>query len=78
MVDDSFLLLFKAHDQTLEWTLPAEEYAPVWRLVIDTSGVPDQVESVQAGSTVQVVDKGMVVLQLWPRRRKKGGQARAH
>jgi len=63
VVDDSFLLLFNAHDQTLEWTLPPEEYAPAWRLVIDTSGVPDQVETVQAGSTVKVVDKGMVVLQ---------------
>ena len=63
VVDDSFLLLFNAHDQTLEWTLPPEEYAPAWRLVIDTSGVPDQVETVQAGSTVKVVNKGMVVLQ---------------
>ena len=29
----------------------------------DTSGVPDQVETMQAGSTVKVVGKGMVVLQ---------------
>ena len=63
VVDDSFLLLFNAHDQTLEWTLPPEEYAPAWRLVIDTSGVPDQIETMPAGSTVKVVDKGMVVLQ---------------
>ena len=63
VVDDSFLLLFNAHDQTLEWTLPPEEYAPAWRLVIDTSGVPDQIQTMPAGSTVKVVDKGMVVLQ---------------
>lgn len=72
VVDDSFLLLFNAHDQTLEWTLPPEEYAPAWRLVIDTSGVPDRVETMRAGSTVKVVDKGMVVLQATPLRRKEG------
>ena len=33
------------------WTgsLPPEEFAPAWRLVIDTSGVPDQPESIAGG-----------------------------
>ena len=41
VVDDSFLLLFNAHDEGMDWVLPPEEFAPAWRLVIDTSGVPE-------------------------------------
>ena len=41
VVDDSFLLLFNAHDEALDWVLPPEEFAPAWRLVIDTAGVPE-------------------------------------
>ncbi|TKV60809.1 glycogen debranching protein GlgX [Nakamurella flava] len=63
VVDDSFLLLFNAHDETLEWTLPPVEYAAGWRLVIDTAGVPEHLEAIPAGHTVSVADKGMVVLQ---------------
>ena len=63
VADDSFLLLFNAHGQTLEWQLPAAEYAPAWRPVIDTSGVPEHPETLTAGSSVKVVDKALVVLQ---------------
>ena len=63
VVDDSFLLLFNAHDEGLDWVLPPEEFAPAWRLVIDTSGVPDLPETIQGGSSVVVSSKGMVVLQ---------------
>ena len=45
VVDDSFLLLFNAHDEGMDWVLPPEEFAPAWRLVIDTSGVPDLPET---------------------------------
>ena len=63
VVDDSFLLLFNAHDGTLDWRLPAAEYAPGWRLLIDTSGVPENLEAITAGATVKVVDRSMIVLQ---------------
>ncbi len=63
VVDDSFLLLFNAHDEGLDWVLPPEEFAPAWRLVIDTSGVPEHVESIPGGTSVRVAEKGMVVLQ---------------
>jgi glycogen operon protein len=63
VVDDSFLLLFNAHDGTLEWRLPAAEYAPGWRLLIDTSGVPEHLETITAGTTVKVADKAVIVLQ---------------
>ena len=63
VVDDSFLLLFNAHDEALDWVLPPEEFAPAWRLVIDTAGVPEHVDSIPGGTSVRVADKGMVVLQ---------------
>jgi len=63
VVDDSFLLLFNAHDERINWVLPPEEFAPAWRLVIDTSGVPDQLETIRGGTSVKVSDKGLVVLQ---------------
>ena len=63
VVDDSFLLLFNAHDEGMDWILPPEEFAPAWRLVIDTSGVPDLPETIAGGSSVAVASKGMVVLQ---------------
>jgi glycogen operon protein len=63
VVDDSFLLLFNAHDEGMDWVLPPEEFAPAWRLVIDTSGVPDLPETIAGGGSVAVASKGMVVLQ---------------
>jgi isoamylase len=63
VVDDSFLLLFSAHDGDMDWVLPPEEFAPAWRLVIDTSGVPDLPETIAGGGRVKVSSKGMVVLQ---------------
>ena len=46
VVDDSFLLLFNAHDEALDWVLPPEEFARGWRIVIDTAGVPESPEPV--------------------------------
>jgi isoamylase len=63
VVDDSFLLLFNAHDQPLDFQLPHEEYGAAWQLVIDTSGVPEHIEPIAAGKSVTVSDKGLVVLQ---------------
>jgi glycogen operon protein len=63
VVDDSFLLLFNAHDEGMDWVLPPEEFAPAWRLVIDTSGVPELIESIPGGGSVPVASKGLVVLQ---------------
>ena len=54
VVDDSFLLLFNAHDEALDWVLPPEEFGPAWRLVIDTAGVPAHVASVPTIAPVPV------------------------
>ena len=63
VVDDSFLLLFNAHDETLDFTVPSEEFAPGWTCVVDTAGMPDSAEATKAGEVIPVPAKGLVVLQ---------------
>ena len=63
VVDDSFLLLFNAHDETLEFTLPPEEYAPAWNVVVDTAGITETEELNKAGNVIAVPGKGLIVLQ---------------
>ena len=66
VVDDSFLLLFNAHDEPIDFTLPPEEYAPAWQLVVDTAGLPDDRRRSRP-ARVTVAGKAMVVLQRSPR-----------
>ncbi|WP_051265063.1 glycogen debranching protein GlgX [Nakamurella lactea] len=63
VIDDSFMLLFNAHDEGLEFTLPPEEYGQAWQIVIDTAGFADGQQPATAGGSVQVAAKGMVVLE---------------
>ena len=37
ITDDSFLLAFNAHDDNVDFLLPAEEYTPFWDLLVDTA-----------------------------------------
>ena len=62
IVDDSFLLLFNAHDDDLDFALPPEEYAPAWSEVINTSGIAAVDGVLDAGATVTVTARSMVVL----------------
>jgi isoamylase len=65
VIDDSFVLLFSAHDEPLEFTLPPDEYAHSWLPVIDTAGLPEQLEVVKAGDPVTVAGKAVVVLRAY-------------
>jgi glycogen operon protein len=47
----------------MDWVLPPEEFAPAWRLVVDTSGVPEHLDAIPGGGSVPVASKGLVVLQ---------------
>lgn len=64
IVDDSFYVIFNAHHQLLEYTLPPAKYGNDWKMVIDTSrGVVDEQESYAAGSTLKVKSRCVVLLQ---------------
>ncbi|MBB6627739.1 glycogen debranching protein GlgX [Nocardioides sp. KIGAM211] len=62
ITDDHFLLYFNA-DGPAEVTLPADEYAAAWDVVIDTGGSADDADTYPAGSTVQLETRSLVVLR---------------
>jgi isoamylase len=63
VVDDSFLLCFSAHDEPIEFTVPPAEFAPAWEIVVDTMRPDDGAPVVEAGGTVSVGPRALVVLQ---------------
>jgi glycogen operon protein len=62
--DDSFLLCFNAHDEELDFVLPAEAYAEQWTAVLDTAdpeGTNDLVAP--AGEKISLRPRSLLVLQ---------------
>ena len=68
VVDDHFYLAFNASHEPMDFTMPAEEYAGAWTVVVDTAEL-GAVEPAQLkpGETITVQDRSMVVLRA-PRR----------
>jgi glycogen operon protein len=64
--DDSFFLMFNAHHEPLDFTVPDGEYGERWRVDLDTA-VPmaDAVEprALKAGESMEVVARSIVVLR---------------
>lgn len=64
--DDSFLLMFNASPETLDFVVPLD-HGHQWRIVVDTAcpeGVPpDGAAKVTAGDRITLVDRSMAVLQ---------------
>jgi isoamylase len=67
ITDDSFLVVFNAHDGPLAFTLPPEDWATAWQVVVDTNEPrlpdPDQGAPVDAGGTLTVGERSVVVLR---------------
>ena len=66
LLDDSFYLLFNAHYEVIEFTLPDAAWGQRWMKVIDTSDpVPDLREhnAVPAGTQVKVAAHSVMVLR---------------
>ncbi len=62
-VDDSFLLLFNAHDEPLEFAIPPQDYGEKWELVVATAtGSGRETLSVPASGQLVVPDRSLVVL----------------
>ncbi|MHA7177409.1 glycogen debranching protein GlgX [Arthrobacter sp. Sr24] len=64
IADKSFLMLFNADDQALNFTLPAKEYSPSWEILVDTAGDADA-EVSDAGATVELAGKSTMVLRAY-------------
>jgi isoamylase len=65
VVDDSFLVLFNANPDPVDFHLPPADWAPRWRVVVDTDlpRLGEDIERVEAGGTRRVPDRGVVVLR---------------
>ena len=62
ITDDHFLLYFNA-DGPAEATLPTDEYAAAWDVVIDTGGSADTAQTHAAGATLALATHSLVVLR---------------
>ncbi|WP_411373880.1 glycogen debranching protein GlgX [Arthrobacter sp. MPF02] len=63
ITDVNFLLYFNAHDDTVKFTLPSDEFAKAWDVVIDTAGQNADTKPVGAGQPLPVEAKSLVVLR---------------
>lgn len=65
VVDDSFYIIFNAHDQPLSYQLPPSEYADDWDLLIDSNKNPNEETkgTFKAHETIQVEGRSVVLLQ---------------
>ncbi|KWX65511.1 glycogen debranching protein GlgX [Mycobacterium sp. NAZ190054] len=66
--DDSFLLFFNAHYEPIDFTLPPKEFAASWEPVVSSVAAvaPEPGESHQAGATVSVAARAVLVLRALP------------
>ena len=64
--DDSFLLLFNAHHEAIDFTLPAARFGERWIVVIDTRTgdvTEDGGLEVKAGEALEVESRSVIVLR---------------
>jgi isoamylase len=68
MIDDSFLILFNAHYEDIQFTLPPAEYGAWWSVILDTAeddggGHAEGGDTYSPGELVHVVARSVVVLR---------------
>ncbi|WP_446663859.1 glycogen debranching protein GlgX [Flexivirga sp. B27] len=64
VVDDHFLLLFNAHYEPVEFTVPPELYDGKWQVALNTAAAEDDPETAyESGMTIDVPSRSMLVLQ---------------
>lgn len=66
VVDDSFYVLFNAHYDALDFTLPVRQWGRRWRKVLDTASASLTAETgevYEAGARVRLENRSVVVLQ---------------
>jgi glycogen operon protein len=62
VTDDSFLLLFNADHEPIEWTLP-KQWGDCWEAVLETSGPEREGERLESGRALAVAPRSLVVMQ---------------
>ena len=64
--DDSFVLMFNAHYEAIDFTVPPEQYGASWEVLIDTTeplGYPAEKSVLKAGDTTTVPARSTLVLK---------------
>ncbi len=61
VVDDAFLLLFNAHHEPIEWTLP-KQWGERWIPIVDTAAGVRSSESIAAGGVVPTSGRSVLVM----------------
>jgi len=65
VIGDSFLLLFNAHHEDIDFVLPDGDYGGLWSLALDTA-MPEldpEVITIQAGKSVTVTARSIIVMR---------------
>ena len=62
ITDSSFLLCFNSHGTQIAMTLPSEEYAERWEVVVDTT-MTEHETGYDAGSTLPLPGRALIVLR---------------
>ncbi|MCU1421683.1 MAG: glycogen debranching enzyme GlgX, partial [Microbacteriaceae bacterium] len=63
VTDRNFAILFNAHDETVDFTLPSAEFSDQWEIVVDTAGNAADGIPQTAGDVVSVAATSLVVLR---------------
>ena len=64
VVDDNFYMIFNAHHERLDFTLPGTDWGQTWLKEFDTeTGWLEKEDSFEAGSRISVEDRSLVVLR---------------
>ena len=64
VTDDSFYLIFNAHHEALEFTLPENRWGLCWLIVLDSvRGWADDASLLHAGATLKVAPRSIMLLQ---------------
>ena len=66
ITDDSFILMFNAHYEEIEFTLPPRAFGVRWQLLVDTTeeiGYPIEASIIEAKGTITVPSRATMVLK---------------
>ena len=66
VTDDSFILMFNAHFEDIEFTVPPAEFGARWEVLVDTTeavGYPSEPVSLAAGDSTVVPARATLVLK---------------
>ncbi|CAB0850636.1 glycogen debranching enzyme GlgX [Corynebacterium diphtheriae] len=65
--DNSFIMMFNAYHEPIDFTLPDTEFGPAWKLIVDTNvdtGYPDEAKTLRAGDSITVEARSTLILRL--------------